>query len=764
MATFTKSLEQAISQAFKFATEKKHQYVTLEHLLLALTDETDARNVMKACNVDVDLLNENLEFYIDNELENIVTTDTKLEPQPTASFQRVIQRSIVHVQSSGKNEVTGANILVALFAERESHATFFLQEQEVTRYDVVNFISHGITKVDNFAYGGSFDSSPSSSNNKAATNSPLETYCVNLNKKAEQNNIDRLIGRTVEVDRLAQILCRRTKNNPLLVGDPGVGKTAIVEGLALKIFNNEVPQVLKSHVIFSLDMGTLIAGTRYRGDFEERLKLIIKEIEKNKNYILFIDEIHTLVGAGSTSGSSMDASNMLKPALQAGNIRCIGSTTYNEYRLFFEKDRALQRRFQKIDVPEPTIDEAYKIMYGIRSKYEKFHNVKFTDDAIKASVDLSSKYIGNKKLPDKSIDIIDELGSSEVLKSENQRKKILDIEDIERIVSQITKIPEKNISVNDRMYLKDLDKNLKRVIFGQDLAIDSLVSSIKLSRSGLRDSNRTIGNYMFSGQTGVGKTELAKQLAKVLGIELIRFDMSEYMERHSVSKLIGAPPGYVGFDQGGLLSEKVDKNPYAVLLIDEIEKAHPDVYNILLQIMDYGKLTDQNGKKIDFRNIILIMTTNAGAEDLQKSQIGFNKSINKDGDLESINKIFSPEFRNRLDSIVQFNILSKDTVKKIVEKFVIELETQLGERDVIINLTDKASNLISKLGFDEKMGARPLNRVIDEKIKKPLADELIHGKLVNGGHVLVDAKNDILVFEINKIEKTSKKPVSKTVQ
>jgi len=764
MATFTKSLEQAISQAFKFATEKKHQYVTLEHLLLALTDETDARNVMKACNVDVDLLNENLEFYIDNELENIVTTDTKLEPQPTASFQRVIQRSIVHVQSSGKNEVTGANILVALFAERESHATFFLQEQEVTRYDVVNFISHGITKVDNFAYGGSFDSSSSSSNNKATTNSPLETYCVNLNKKAEQNNIDRLIGRTVEVDRLAQILCRRTKNNPLLVGDPGVGKTAIVEGLALKIFNNEVPQVLKSHVIFSLDMGTLIAGTRYRGDFEERLKLIIKEIEKNKNYILFIDEIHTLVGAGSTSGSSMDASNMLKPALQAGNIRCIGSTTYNEYRLFFEKDRALQRRFQKIDVPEPTIDEAYKIMYGIRSKYEKFHNVKFTDDAIKASVDLSSKYIGNKKLPDKSIDIIDELGSSEVLKSENQRKKILDIEDIERIVSQITKIPEKNISVNDRMYLKDLDKNLKRVIFGQDLAIDSLVSSIKLSRSGLRDSNRTIGNYMFSGQTGVGKTELAKQLAKVLGIELIRFDMSEYMERHSVSKLIGAPPGYVGFDQGGLLSEKVDKNPYAVLLIDEIEKAHPDVYNILLQIMDYGKLTDQNGKKIDFRNIILIMTTNAGAEDLQKSQIGFNKSINKDGDLESINKIFSPEFRNRLDSIVQFNILNKDTVKKIVEKFVIELETQLGERDVIINLTDKASNLISKLGFDEKMGARPLNRVIDEKIKKPLADELIHGKLVNGGHVLVDAKNDILVFEINKIEKTSKKPVSKTVQ
>jgi len=764
MATFTKSLEQAISKAFKIATEKKHQYVTLEHLLLALTDESDASNVMKACNVDVELLSENLEFYIDNELENIVSTEKKSDPQPTASFQRVIQRSIVHVQSSGKNEVTGANILVALFAERESHATYFLQEQEVTRYDVVNFISHGITKVDNFNYTSSFDTTTKINPKTTSTTSPLEVYCVNLNKKAQDQKIDRLIGRTAELNRLSQILCRRTKNNPLLVGEPGVGKTAIVEGLALKIFNNEIPEILKSNTIFALDMGSLIAGTRYRGDFEERLKQIIREIEKNKNYILFIDEIHTLVGAGSTSGSSMDASNMLKPALQAGNIRCIGSTTYSEYRQFFEKDRALQRRFQKIDVPEPSADEAYKIIFGLREKYEKFHHVKFTDEALKTAVDLSIKYIGNKKLPDKCIDIIDELGSSETLKPESQKKKILESEDVEKIISLMTKIPEKNISLNDRMYLKDLDKNLKRVIFGQANAIDNLVAAIKLSRSGLRDANRTIGNFMFSGQTGVGKTELARQLSKILGVELLRFDMSEYMERHSISKLIGAPPGYVGFDQGGQLSEKVEKNPYSVLLIDEIEKAHPDIYNILLQIMDYGKLTDQNGKIIDFRNIILIMTTNAGALELQKNQIGFNKKKdNKDDDLEMINKIFSPEFRNRLDAIVQFNSLSLDNVKKIVQKNVFELETQLGERDVVIHLTDVAISEIVKLGFNEKMGARPLARVIDEKIKTPLADELIHGKLVNGGHVLVDFKNNIFLFEINKLAKIQKKNL-KTVQ
>ena len=647
MATFTKSLEKSISKAFQVATEKNHQYVTLEHLLLSLTDEEDALNVMKACSVDTDLLKENLEYYIDNELDNIVNSEKNNDPQPTSGFQRVIQRSIVHVQSSGKSEVTGANILVSLFAERESHATYFLQEQEVTRYDVVNFISHGITKIDNFTY---VDSANEKSNTRESSpNSPLDTYCINLIKRAEKNKIDTLVGRNDEVDRITQILCRRTKNNPLLVGDPGVGKTAIVEGLANKIFRNEVPDILKDNVIYSLDMGLLIAGTRYRGDFEERLKAIINEIEKNPKYILFIDEIHSLVGTGSTSGNSMDAANMLKPALQSGQIRCVGSTTFSEYRQFFEKDRALQRRFQKIDVSEPSVEDAYKIMFGLKAKYEDFHKVKYSDDAIRASVDLSYKYIGNKRLPDKSIDIIDELGSYESLKKNDQKKDVLDESDIEKIVSKITKIPEKNITLNDRNYLKDIEKNLKRIIYGQDHAIEALASSIKLSRSGLRDSNKTIGNYLFSGPTGVGKTELAKQLAKTLGVELIRFDMSEYSERHTISKLIGAPPGYVGFDQGGQLSELVEKNPHAVLLIDEIEKAHPDIYNILLQIMDYGNLTDQNGKKIDFRNIILILTTNAGATDLEKNQIGFVKETDNNNDFETIKKIFTPEFRNRLD-------------------------------------------------------------------------------------------------------------------
>ena len=544
MATFTKSLEKAIAKAFQVATEKKHQYVTLEHLLLALVDEEDAQNVMKACSVDTDLLKENLEYYIDNELDNIINSEKNSDPQPTSGFQRVIQRSIVHVQSSGKSEVTGANILVSLFAERESHATYFLQEQEVTRYDVVNFISHGITKIDNFSYTDNLtDNAKTTSPNKT---SPLDAYCVNLIKKAEKNKIDTLIGRISEIERMTQVLCRRTKNNPLLVGDPGVGKTAIVEGLANKIYRNEVPDVLKGNVIYSLDMGVLIAGTRYRGDFEERLKSIINEIEKNSKYILFIDEIHTLVGTGATSGNSMDAANMLKPALQSGQIRCIGSTTFSEYRQFFEKDRALQRRFQKIDILEPSVEETYKIMFGLRSKYEDFHKVKYSDEAIRASVDLSYKYIGNKRLPDKSIDIIDELGSSESLKTADQKKNVLLEEDVEKIVSKMTKIPEKNITLNDRNYLKDIDKNLKRLIYGQDHAIEALANSIKLSRSGLRDTNKTIGNYLFSGPTGVGKTELAKQLAKILGVELLRFDMSEYSERHTISKLIGAPPGYVG--------------------------------------------------------------------------------------------------------------------------------------------------------------------------------------------------------------------------
>jgi len=750
MATFTKTLEKAISQAFKIASEKNHQYVTLEHLLLSLTDEPDALNVMKACSVDTALLKENLEFYIDNELDNIINSEKEAEPQPTAGFQRVIQRSIVHVQSSGKNEVTGANILVSLFAERESHATYFLQEQEVTRYDVVNFISHGITKIDNFSYTDHFSSTHKTSN--SVKNSALDTYCINLIQKAEKNNIDALVGRAQEIERITQILCRRTKNNPLLVGDPGVGKTAIVEGLANKIFHNQVPDVLKDNVIYSLDMGVLIAGTRYRGDFEERLKAIINEIEKNKKFILFIDEIHSLIGTGSTSGNSMDAANMLKPALQSGQIRCVGSTTFVEYRQHFEKDRALQRRFQKIDVAEPTVEEAYKIMYGLKNKYESFHKVKYSDEAIRASVDLSFKYIGNKKLPDKSIDIIDELGSFESLKPHDQKKEILTEEDVEKIVSKMTKIPEKNITLDDRNYLKDLDKNLKRLIYGQDHAIDALASSIKLSRSGLRDSRKTIGSYLFSGPTGVGKTELAKQLANTLGVELIRFDMSEYSERHTISKLIGAPPGYVGFDQGGLLSESVEKNPHAILLIDEIEKAHQDIYNILLQIMDYGILTDQNGKKIDFRNIVLILTTNAGATDLEKNEIGFVKNKDQQIDIETINKIFSPEFRNRLDSLIRFNHLDKSVIKKIVSKFVLELETQLNARDVTIELSESACDLICELGYSKTMGARPVARLIDDKIKKILANEIIHGKLVEGGLVIVDAAKQEFVFKIKKLE------------
>ena len=658
MATFTKSLEKSISNAFSFASEKNHQYVTLEHLLFSLMDEEDAVNVMKACSVDIGLLRENLEHYIDHELDNIVNSEKLSDPQPTAGFQRVIQRSIVHVQSSGKSEVTGANILVSLFAERESHATYFLQEQEVTRYDVVNFISHGITKIENFTYTENLEPGQKTGS-KGHEKTALDNFCINLNLEASDNKIDTLIGRDEEVNRMAQILCRRTKNNPLLVGDPGVGKTAIVEGLAKRVIKQNVPDPLKNSVIYSLDLGSLLAGTRYRGDFEERLKTIINEIEKNNNYILFIDEIHTLVGAGTTTGNSMDAANMLKPALQSGKIKCIGSTTFTEYRLNFEKDRALQRRFQKIDVSEPSIEEAYKIMFGLRDKYEEYHKVKYSDEAIKASVDLSAKYIGNKRLPDKSIDILDELGAFENLKSSKDKKEILNENDIEQTVSKITNIPKKSITANDRYYLKDLDKNLKRLIYGQDHAVNALCSSIKLSRSGLRNPEKTIGNYLFNGPTGVGKTELAKQLSKTLGIELLRFDMSEFSEKHTISKLIGSPPGYVGFDQGGQLSESVEKNPYSVLLIDEIEKAHPDIFNILLQIMDYGKLKDQNGKNVDFRNVILILTSNIGANELEKDQIGFSNKKNDQIDQETINKVFSPEFRNRLDSIISFNRLEK---------------------------------------------------------------------------------------------------------
>ncbi len=755
MATFTKSLEKSISNAFGLASEKNHQYVTLEHLLFSLIDEEDAMNVMKACSVDINLLRENLEHYIDNELDNIVNSERLSDPQPTAGFQRVIQRSIVHVQSSGKSEVTGANILVSLFAERESHATFFLQEQEVTRYDVVNFISHGITKIENLTYTENINSDQKIGT-KVNERTALDNFCINLNLKASENKIDTLIGRDEEVNRMAQILCRRTKNNPLLVGDPGVGKTAIVEGLAKRVVNNNIPEPLKNSTIFSLDLGSLLAGTRYRGDFEERLKTIISEIEKKENYILFIDEIHTLVGAGTTTGNSMDAANMLKPSLQSGKIKCIGSTTFAEYRSNFEKDRALQRRFQKVDVAEPTIEEAYKIMFGLKDKYEKYHKVKYSNEAIKASVDLSAKYIGNKRLPDKSIDILDELGAFENLKHKKDKKDILDENDIEKIVAKITKIPEKSITANDRYYLKDLDKNLKRLIYGQDHAVDALCSSIKLARSGLRNAEKTIGNYLFNGPTGVGKTELAKQLSKTLGVELIRFDMSEFSEKHTISKLIGSPPGYVGFDQGGQLSESIEKNPYSVLLIDEIEKAHPDIYNILLQIMDYGKLKDQNGKNIDFRNVILILTSNIGAAELERDQIGFSNKKNDKIDHETINKFFSPEFRNRLDSIITFNRLDKTIIKQILSKFILELETQLNARDVVIELSSSASDLICEKAYSLTMGARPISRYIDENIKKILANEIIHGKLIDGGNVRVNSKNEKIIFSYKKFSKPEK--------
>ena len=755
MATFTKSLEKSISNAFALASEKNHQYVTLEHLLFSLMDEEDAVNVMKACSVDIGLLRENLEHYIDHELDNIVNSEKLSDPQPTAGFQRVIQRSIVHVQSSGKSEVTGANILVSLFAERESHATYFLQEQEVTRYDVVNFISHGITKIENFTYTENFDQGQKNGS-KVSEKTALDNFCINLNLKASNNKIDTLIGREEEINRMAQILCRRNKNNPLLVGDPGVGKTAIVEGLAKRIIKKNVPDPLKNSTIFSLDLGSLLAGTRYRGDFEERLKTIINEIENKENYVLFIDEIHTLVGAGTTTGNSMDAANMLKPALQSGKIKCIGSTTFSEYRSNFEKDRALQRRFQKIDVTEPSVEEAYKIMFGLRGKYEEYHKVKYSDEAVKASVDLSAKYIGNKRLPDKSIDILDELGAYENLKSKENKKEILDENDIEQIVAKITKIPEKSITTNDRYYLKDLDKNLKRLIYGQDHAVNALCSSIKLSRSGLRNPEKTIGNYLFNGPTGVGKTELAKQLSKTLGVELVRFDMSEFSEKHTISKLIGSPPGYVGFDQGGQLSESIEKNPYCVLLIDEIEKAHPDIFNILLQIMDYGKLKDQNGKNVDFRNVILILTSNIGATELEKDQIGFSNKKNDKIDQETINKVFSPEFRNRLDSIISFNRLDKTIIKQIVSKFILELETQLNARDVIIELSNLASDFICEKGYSQTMGARPISRYIDEHIKKTLADEIIHGELIDGGHVKVDVKDNKIIFTYKKITKSQK--------
>ena len=742
-------LEQTLHRALVYANVRQHEFATLEHLLLALTEDPDAVAVMRACGVDIDALRQDVTHYIDTDLQNLVHPAAG-EAKPTSSFQRVLQRAAIHVQSSGREEVTGANVLVALFSERESHAVYFLQEQDMTRFDAVNYISHGIAKVP-----GQTDTRPPEGADAEIAEETvvkkgkeaLDAYCINLNIKAQKGKIDPLIGRAAEVDRTIQVLCRRSKNNPLYVGDPGVGKTAIAEGLARRIVEGDVPDVLKNAVIFSLDMGSLLAGTRYRGDFEERIKAVLKELEAIEGAVLFIDEIHTVIGAGATSGGAMDASNLLKPALSGGSLRCIGSTTYKEYRNHFEKDRALVRRFQKIDVNEPSIEDAVKILKGLKTYYEEHHKVTYTEEAVRAAVELSARYIGDRKLPDKAIDVIDEAGAAQMLVSADKRKKTIGIKDIEATVAKIARIPPKTMTKDDKEVLANLERDLKTMVFGQNAAIEALAASIKLARAGLRDPEKPIGCYLFSGPTGVGKTEVAKQLSKTLGLELIRFDMSEYMERHSVSRLIGAPPGYVGFDQGGLMTDKVDQHPHSVLLLDEIEKAHPDLYNILLQVMDYGKMTDNNGKTVDFRNVILIMTTNAGAADLAKHNMGIARGPREGDDEEAITRAFTPEFRNRLDAIVPFKALGEDTISRVVDKFIIQLEAQLGDRGVTIALTDAARRWIGQKGYDPGMGARPLARVIQEHVKKPLADELLFGKLTKGGAVLIDVRDDKLIFD-----------------
>ncbi|MGA0606894.1 ATP-dependent Clp protease ATP-binding subunit ClpA [Phenylobacterium sp. VNQ135] len=764
MPSFSRQLEESLHRAVAYANQRKHEYATLEHLLLSLVDDEDAASVMRACDVDLGSLRTTLTNYVDNELRSLVVDDGE-DAKPTAGFQRVIQRAVIHVQSSGREEVTGANVLVAIFSERESHAAYFLQEQDMTRYDAVNYIAHGIAKKAGAAEakpvkGAEDDEKPAVKTGGEA----LEAYCVNLNEKAKQGKVDPLIGRMAEVERCIQILCRRTKNNPLLVGDPGVGKTAIAEGLARKIVNKQVPEVLAGATIFSLDMGALLAGTRYRGDFEERVKQVVKELENHPNAVLFIDEIHTVIGAGATSGGAMDASNLLKPALASGTLRCMGSTTYKEFRQHFEKDRALVRRFQKIDVNEPTIDDTIKILKGLKSYYEEFHKLRYTNDAIKAAVELSAKYITDRKLPDKAIDIIDEAGASQMLLTEGKRKKTLGVKEIEAVVAKIARIPPKSVSKSDTEALKQLESDLKRAVYGQDDAIEQLSAAMKMARAGLRDANKPIGCYLFTGPTGTGKTETARQLASTLGIELLRFDMSEYMERHTVSRLIGAPPGYVGFDQGGLLTDAVDQHPHAVVLLDEIEKAHPDVYNILLQVMDHGQLTDSNGKKIDFRNVVLIMTTNAGAADAQRNAIGFGRGKQDDEVEEALKRQFTPEFRNRLDAIVHFRALTPEIIRQVVQKFVMQLEAQLADRHVTIETDEEATDWLAKNGFDELYGARPLARVIQENIKKPLADEILFGRLAKGGHVKVVLKDGKLAFEIEGQSREPGAPVVETPQ
>ncbi|MBB3046403.1 ATP-dependent Clp protease ATP-binding subunit ClpA [Litorivivens lipolytica] len=742
----SRDLEATLGQAFKEARTKGHEFMTVEHLLLALIDNDSAKKVMVACGADIAQLRFDLIEFIEATTPLIATEDMDRETQPTLGFQRVLQRAVFHVQSSGKQEVTGANVLVAIFSEQESQAVYFLKQQNIARLDVVNYITHGISRVADEEPGTTAPKSDEEGA-EAQADRPLDQFAVNLNEEAKAGRIDPLVGRMDEVTRVAQILSRRRKNNPLLVGESGVGKTAIAEGLAKLIVEGDVPDILKQSVVYSLDLGALLAGTKYRGDFEKRFKGLLADLKKREGAILFIDEIHTIIGAGAASGGVMDASNLLKPLLASGQMRCIGSTTFQEYRGIFEKDRALSRRFQKIDVLEPSVDEAYGILKGLKSRFEAFHELQYTDAALKAAAELAGRYINDRFLPDKAIDVIDEAGAYQRLQKGDQRKTVLDVEDIEAVIAKIARIPPKSVSSDDKQTLAKLEDNLKMVVFGQDQAITTLSSAIKLARAGLKEPQKPIGSFLLAGPTGVGKTEVCRQLAKQLGLELIRFDMSEYMERHTVSRLIGAPPGYVGFDQGGLLTDAVTKAPHSVVLLDEIEKAHPDLFNLLLQVMDHGALTDNNGRKADFRNVILVMTTNAGAENMSKRSIGFTEQDNSTDSLEAINRLFTPEFRNRLDSVVQFNPLPENVVLTVVDKFLIELQSQLDDKQVTINVDDDAREWLVEHGYDKLMGARPMTRIIQENIKKPLAEMVLFGELAEkGGVVRVSVENGELTL------------------
>lgn len=748
----SKELEFTLNMAFKEAREKRHEFMTVEHLLLALLDNPVAAKVLRACGADLPKLKQDLKHYLEQSIPTLTAKDER-ETQPTLGFQRVLQRAVFHVQSSGKKEVTGANVLVAIFGERESQAVYFLNKQNITRLDAVNYISHGISKVgdhdetDHYSHSNEEEKA-----GESAARTPLEAYAINLNEQALLGKIDPLIGRRMEIQRTIQILCRRRKNNPLFVGEAGVGKTAIAEGLAKMIVDGEVPEVLAQSTIHALDLGALLAGTKYRGDFEKRLKGVLAQLHKQPGAILFIDEIHTIIGAGAASGGVMDASNLIKPMLASGELRCVGSTTYQEYRGIFEKDRALARRFQKIDIGEPSSEETVKILNGLKSRFEAHHDVKYSKHALRAAAELSHRYINDRHLPDKAIDVIDEAGAVQKLLPPSRRKKTVGVAEIESVIAKMARIPPKTVSTSDKDILRNLERDLKMVVYGQDPAIETLAAAIKMSRSGLGNPEKPIGSFLFAGPTGVGKTEVTRQLARIMGIELIRFDMSEYMERHTVSRLIGAPPGYVGFDQGGLLTEAITKQPHAVLLLDEIEKAHPDVFNLLLQVMDHGTLTDNNGRKADFRNIILVMTTNAGADQMSRPSMGFTHQDHTGDSLAVVKRAFTPEFRNRLDAIVQFKALDQATIGHVVDKFIIELESQLEAKHVTIEIDELARAWLAEHGFDPQMGARPMARVIQEKIKRPLAEELLFGQLEGGGHVRISVEQDVLSLQFQKHE------------